>query len=227
MFIEKVILNNFRVYKGINEINLSVNHDLNVSVVSGNNGYGKTSLLTSLVWCLYGKLMADVDERYRKEIYESGGYKRFCDKIMNRVTALESEEDMEHLLKSLVQATAIEKNEINRKITDLNSFSVSIRLTKIFIPSIPCEYVQITRTYNVYLKEETVEILIDGRANELTKEVGHEIFINDFILPKEIAKFFFFDAEKIVSLAEIRSIEEKEILAWPMQKFWVLKSIWI
>ena len=49
--------------------------------------------------------------------------------------------------------------------------------------------------------------------NELTKEVGFEVFINDFILPREIAKFFFFDAEKIVSLAEAKSKSELKNLS--------------
>jgi DNA sulfur modification protein DndD len=55
---------------------------------------------------------------------------------------------------------------------------------------------------------EELKIFIDGLENELTKEVGFEVFINDFILPREIAKFFFFDAEKIVSLAEAKSKPE-------------------
>lgn len=184
MFIEKVTIQNFRVYKGVNEIKLSTKTERNVSIVSGNNGFGKTSFLTSLVWCMYGKLMADVDDRYRKEIYESGGYKRYCEKILN-LSAAETED----------------------------SFSVSITFTKLFIPSIPCDYVQIIRTCNVKNQQEEVEVLIDGKPNELTREVGPEIFINDFILPKEIAKFFFFDAEKIVSLAEIRSTDEKKNLS--------------
>ena len=62
-------------------------------------------------------------------------------------------------------------------------------------------------------KEDRVEILIDGQINELTKEVGSELFIHDFILPKEIAKFFFFDAEKIVELAEVKSIDDKRKLS--------------
>jgi len=74
--------------------------------------------------------------------------------------------------------------------------------------------VQVTRTYNGKEDNETIEVHIDGRPNELTKEVGPEIFINDFILPKEIAKFFFFDAEKIVSLAEMRSSDEKKNLSY-------------
>jgi len=127
--------------------------------------------------------MGDVDDRYRREIYESGGYKRYCEKILNRIS-----ED--------------------------KSFSVSIQFSKLFVPYLPCELVQVTRTYNTKDDKETLDVLIDGRPNELTKEVGPEIFINDFILPKEIAKFFFFDAEKIVSLAEIRSSEEKKSLSY-------------
>lgn len=184
MFIEKVMIENFRVYHGVNALSFSINPKKNVSIVSGNNGYGKTSFLTSLVWCMYGKLMVDVDERYRREIYESGGYKKYCEKILNLFAA---------------------KSE--------TAFSVSLKITKLLIPSIPCDYVQVTRTYNTSNHQENIEILIDGKPNELTKDVGPEIFINDFILPKEIAKFFFFDAEKIVSLAEMRTTDEKRTLS--------------
>jgi DNA sulfur modification protein DndD len=61
--------------------------------------------------------------------------------------------------------------------------------------------------------------LIDGRKNdlftgskeEITKE--EEIFIRDYILPIEIAKFFFFDAEKIVSFAQINTPEQRRDLS--------------
>ena len=43
--------------------------------------------------------------------------------------------------------------------------------------------------------------------------MGYDIFINDFVLSKDIAKFFFFDAEKIVNLAEVKSIDEKRRLS--------------
>ena len=58
-----------------------------------------------------------------------------------------------------------------------------------------------------------MEVLIDGKANELTKEMGPDFFINDYILNKEIARFFFFDSEKIVSLAEIKSLADKRQLS--------------
>ena len=92
-------------------------------------------------------------------------------------------------------------------------YYVEICLTDVFIPSIPCRTIAIRRTYDYFLDIESVDVLIDGQVNELAKEVGYDIFINDFILSKDIAKFFFFDAEKIVNLAEVKSIDEKRRLS--------------
>jgi DNA sulfur modification protein DndD len=190
MFIEQIIFNNFRVYYGNNPVILAGEKNKHISVIAGNNGFGKTSFLTGLVWGLYGRLMGDVDMRYRQEISESGGYKRYCEKLMNKIAFDE------------------EAEKINEK-----SFSVTLRFTKLMIPSIQCEEVQVKRTFNLASGQEQVEILIDGLSNELTKNVGPEIFINDFILPKEIAKFFFFDAEKIVSLSDFKTADEKKYLS--------------
>lgn len=213
MFINKIVLNNFRVYKGENIINLFVSDAKNVSIITGNNGFGKTSLLTSLVWCLYGKLMADVDDRYKKEIYESGGYKLYCQKLLNKISLDEYETKEIELTQQSKKATETERREIDRQIKELYSFSVSVEFKKIFIPVIPCDVLEIRRTYHIKTQIETLEIFIDGQVNELTKEVGPEIFINDFILRKEIAKFFFFDAEKIVELAEISTLEDRRNLS--------------
>lgn len=60
---------------------------------------------------------------------------------------------------------------------------------------------------------DDVEVLIDGYPSELAKEVGQEIFIREFIMPIEIAKFFFFDAEKIVNLAEVNTTEQRRNLS--------------
>ena len=60
MKIDKIILENFRIYKGKNEIDLSSKNDKNINIIAGKNGFGKTTFLTSLIWCFYGKLMAQV-----------------------------------------------------------------------------------------------------------------------------------------------------------------------
>ena len=54
MIIKEIELNNFRIYKGVNKIDLTPNGERNIIIVSGNNGFGKTTFLMSLVWCLYG-----------------------------------------------------------------------------------------------------------------------------------------------------------------------------
>lgn len=215
MKIKKIILNNFRIYSGENEIQFSANEFQNISLISGNNGYGKTSFLTSLVWCLYGKLMAEVDEKYKSEILESGGYDNFCKYIFNkraRIGNINKISSLERKLEGNQLSTHL-KTELKSEIDKLNSFSVSIELQDVLLPAFPSKCLTIKRSHNIVKGKETIEILIDGNTNELSNEVGPDIFINDFILPKEIAKFFFFDAEKIVSLAETKTTDEKRKLS--------------
>jgi len=186
MKISKIKFQNFRVYEGENEINLHPNSTKNISIIAGKNGYGKTTFLTSLIWVFYGKMMSEVEDKYRKDIKNAGGYDTFLKTLINRKVLNDYRKD--HEKKVIV--------------------SVGIELTDILIPSIPCKSVFIKRTFDLKKDTENLEIFIDGLENELTKEVGFEVFINDFILPREIAKFFFFDAEKIVSLAEAKSKAE-------------------
>lgn len=192
MYIKEVQLNNFRIYKGLNKISLLPNDDKNIIVISGKNGYGKTTFLMSLVWCLYGRQMEKVDELYEKEIRDKGNYTKYIANSLNR----KAQEDGE------------------------TEFFVSITFSDVKIPDITCNEVTIKRSYNVISNtSDRVEVLIDGYPNQiiddLTKEnqKGEEIFIRDFILPIEIAKFFFFDAEKIVSLAEVNSNNQRRQLS--------------
>ncbi len=211
MFIDSIRINNFRAYKGDNRTTFKKNGK-NVFVIAGNNGFGKTTYLTALVWCLYGKLMVDVDEKFRRDISESQGYKGFARAGLNSICAnaidslsLRSED------KRLISKKGYEGRYSN--LQELSQYYVEIHMTDVFIPSIPCSELSIRRTYDYLLDNETVEVLIDGQTNELAKEVGYDIFINDFILSKDIAKFFLFDAEKIVNLAEVKSVEEKRKLS--------------
>ncbi|MDO4228548.1 MAG: DNA sulfur modification protein DndD [Capnocytophaga sp.] len=187
MIIKKIELNNFRIYKGYNKIDLSVNDDENIIIVSGKNGFGKTTFLMSLVWCMYGRQMSEVDDIYKKEIESNGNYKKYIKNSLNRQAESEGK----------------------------TTFSVSVTFADVTtIPDITCDELKITRTYHTEgSKEEELEILIDGMESELVEDVGEEMFIRDFIMPKEIAKFFFFDAEKIVSLAEIHTAEQRENLS--------------
>ena len=191
MRIENIQLQNFRIYNGRNNIAFSNPKGKNIALIAGKNGFGKTTFLTSLVWGLYGNLMAQVEDKYRRDIKSAGGYESYLKTLLNK-----------HVLKA---------HEDGK--TETAEFSVELKLVDVMIPSIPCKEVVIRRTYNYSKKKESLTILIDGEENKLTKDVGYEVFINDFILPREIAKFFFFDAEKIVTLAEAKSKNELRSLS--------------
>lgn len=191
MKIHKINLTDFRIYKGENIISFNPNSERNISLIAGRNGYGKTTFLTSLIWVFYGKMMSEVEDKYRNDIKSVGGYDRFLKTLLNRDV----------------------KSDYENKLIDKAKLSVEIELRDISIPSIPCKSVLIKRSYDFKSNKEELKIFIDGLENELTKEVGYEVFINDFILPREIAKFFFFDAEKIVSLAEAKTKEELKNLS--------------
>lgn len=192
MNIKEIELYNFRIYKGVNKIDLTPDGKRNIIIVSGNNGFGKTTFLMSLVWCLYGKQMEKVDDLYKREIAEKGGYSKYIG------------------------------NSLNKKAADADEtrFYVSVTFTDVEIPDTPCTEIKITRTYDQATNtEDELSIFIDGRKNELfsgTKEEiknEEEIFIRDYILPIEIAKFFFFDAEKIVSFAQVNTVEQRQELS--------------
>ena len=211
MFIDSVILKNFRAYKGRNETSFRKNGK-NVFLIAGNNGFGKTTYLSALVWCLYGKLMVDVDEKFRREINDAQGYKSFAKAGLNNICAA----TVDSLALSADDKKILAKKGYENGFAGLeenSQYFVEIHLTDVFIPSIPCSDVTIRRTFDYVLDTEYIDVLIDGQVNELAKDVGYDIFINDFILSKDIAKFFLFDAEKIVNLAEVKSIEEKRKLS--------------
>ena len=211
MFIDSIILYNYRAYKGYNET-LFKPDKKNIFLIAGNNGFGKTTYLTSLVWCLYGKMMVDVDEKFRRDINDAQGYKNYARQNLHKGLAnIVDSYDV-----SLEERKRITRNGYssdNKYIRDSSRYYVEISISNVFIPSIPCQNITVRRTYDYFLELETVEVLIDGQVNELAREVGYDIFINDFVLSKDIAKFFFFDAEKIVNLAEVKSIDEKRRLS--------------
>lgn len=186
MTIKEIELYNFRIYKGSNKIDLDSDNKKNIFIVSGRNGFGKTTFLMSMVWCLYGRNMQEVDDLYKKEIEDQGGYSKYIANSLNRLA--KTEEDY--------------------------NFYVSIKFVNINISGVPCKEIVVKRSYNAKTSvSEEVEIVIDGYQSELAKEVGQEIFIREFIMPIEIAKFFFFDAEKIVNLAEVTSNEQRKRLS--------------
>lgn len=209
MRIKTITLYNYRLYLGTNTISFNEVEGKNIFLISGQNGFGKTTFLHSLLWCLYGRLMTDVDESVRKDIANKGGYNSFLKSNLNSIAKANLSMYPAELLTRIKRKGYTTENE---KVKNDSVCSITIEFADIFIPSFPCKSLKITRSYDSILDKESTEIFIDGAPNELSKDIGSEVFINDFILNKDIARFFFFDSERIVALADTNTIEEKRKL---------------
>ena len=199
MRIRSITLTNYRLYNGANSVFFNEKDGQNIYLISGENGFGKTTFLHSLLWCLYGRLMTDIDEAVRKEIANKGGYNAFLKSNLN----IASRQNVESLPQNVIsKIKKVGYSFDNDKIKTDSVYSVSIDFSDVFIPSIPCDSLRITRSYDFIQNKESVEIFIVGKLNELSKEIGSEVFINDFILNKDIARVFLFDSERIVALAD-------------------------
>ena len=54
MKLEKISIKNYRQYRDV-EILFDMDPSHNFTIIKGNNGTGKTTLLNAFTWCLYGK----------------------------------------------------------------------------------------------------------------------------------------------------------------------------
>ncbi len=210
MIIKSIELFNYRIFAGRNKIVFPEKEgDKNLYLIPGKNGFGKTTFLHSLMWCLYGRNTIEVDDDFRKEVLSTGYSKQLEQNLNLSVSKKLEDPKYADIIKSVQKSGYTEQTSY---LKEYSSYSVSIEFVDVLIPSIPCKSIEVKRSYDVISKKEVVDILIDGVSSELTIELGNDIFINDFILSREAARFFFFDSERIVSLAETNTVAERRQL---------------
>lgn len=208
MIIKSITLGNYRLYEGKNIIKFKQDDDKPIFLISGENGFGKTTFLHSLIWCLYGRLITEVEAEVRKDIANSGYNSFLRNNLNNNVRAkLDALDDSK---KDAIKRRGYSSD--NEELKRITTYYVAIEFEDVVIPSLPCTSLKVVRSYDMVTEKENVDILIDGVRNELTATIGSEVFINDFILNKDIARFFFFDSEQIVALAETNTSTEKRRL---------------
>lgn len=208
MIIKSITLDNYRLYEGKNIIKFKQDDDKPIFLISGENGFGKTTFLHSLIWCLYGRLITEVEAEVRRDIANSGYNAFLRNNLNNNVRA--KLEALDASKKDAIKRRGYSTD--NEDLKRLTTYYVAIEFEDVVIPSLPCTSLKVVRSYDMVTEKENVDILIDGVRNELTATIGSEVFINDFILNKDIARFFFFDSEQIVALAETNTSTEKRRL---------------
>lgn len=190
MKFSSINIENFRQYHGNVFIDLDTEQNKNIVLIGGRNGYGKTNFLISLVWCLYGEKISQVDENFKKEIQKEKNYSQFMKQSLNWTAT----------------------NENN------SSFSIQLKIIDLELPEIKSSNKNITgivikRDFNVQTMQESLSIRDELSDDELFEDNEDKInFINDYIIPLDAAKFVFFDAEKIAALAELSTKEEGSVL---------------
>lgn len=161
------------------------------------------------MWCLYGRNTIEVVNDYRQDVRTSGYNKQLEYNLNASIFKELQSPKYNDLVKAVKNSGYTEKTAF---LKELAHYSVSIEFVDVLIPSIPCKTIKVLRSFDVISKKETVDILIDEIPSELTLEIGNDVFINDFILSKEAARFFFFDSERLVSLAETNTVDDKRQL---------------
>lgn len=190
MKFKEININNFRQYYGNVFIDLETNAEKNIVLIGGRNGYGKTNLLLSIVWCLYGDKISQVDGNFKREIQKEKNYSLF--------------------IKQSINWSAHKENK--------NSFSTDLTISEIELPEIKSisskiDTIRIKREFDVLSMEEKLSITDKKTNKELFDDKIDKInFINDYIIPLDAAKFVFFDAEKISEIANLSIKEESSFL---------------
>jgi DNA sulfur modification protein DndD len=62
MILDKIKIKNFRQYRDV-EIDFAKEHNNNFTIIQGDNGTGKTTLLNAFSWCLYGEEIHDYGDK--------------------------------------------------------------------------------------------------------------------------------------------------------------------
>ncbi len=186
MKFSNIEINNFRQYYNSVYVDLETNDERNIVIIGGRNGYGKTNFLLSIVWCLFGDKISQIDENFKKEIQKEKNYSSFMQQSINW--------------------TAKKENK--------TKFFVSITISDIELPELRVlnsntNSIVIKRTFDVASMNETLSITDVTSNLEIFDDESDKVnFINDYIIPIDAAKFVFFDAEKIAEIANLSIKDE-------------------
>ena len=72
MILERLVINNFRQFKGEQEIIFTDNREKNVTLIHAENGFGKTTLLNAILWGLYGHKGLTPDFEGKEHLIHNG-----------------------------------------------------------------------------------------------------------------------------------------------------------
>jgi len=125
MILERLVVENFRQFKGRQELVISDLRERNVTVIHAENGFGKTTLLKALVWGFYGRdgLMGndgnpDDFERPDQIIHEGLALRAKNPLTLNATVQITFAHDSDHYI--LTRQLTLAQQRLNPKQTTLS-----------------------------------------------------------------------------------------------------------
>ena len=214
MILERLIMNDFRQFYKQNRMDFSPIGNKHVNIVFASNGVGKTTILTAIVWCLYGgkKLpYGDLSEQFLNK----SSFEKLSEREESKVEVTLTFEDRD---KKYVVTRSVMVSKVNGK--QINSdFKVEV-----FIDNVLQHYAQdrIDTVLGSAMKEyfffdgEGIGRLADSSRPELIQKGIKNVMKIDtrqsaLDLIKESKKFFDKESTKIQQTSGITDIPEERI----------------
>ena len=180
MLLEKITLQNFGIYKGENVFDLTSTKEKPIILCGGKNGGGKTTLFDSVMLCLYGQ--NSFDNRISKKKYED-------------------------ILKRKIHSRVISGYAVSSPKTKETAIEISFKYSH-YDRKEKLEKNSHIQDYRVRRSWKKVGLGIDEKF--IVKRNGQELKIDDSewekfiqeLIPRGIARLFFFDGEKIATIAK-------------------------
>jgi DNA sulfur modification protein DndD len=183
MYISSIEVNNFRRYLGTSRLTLSPQPGRNIAVISGANGYGKTSILLAVLWCLYGARLQWLDDGYRRLIRAAGDYDSFCRGMLNRVAGQSGQEEM----------------------------YVELTFSDVLLAGVAVDCVVLRRSFNVSQSCESVRLAMGQTGAQMVSPESIDAFIEDSLIPLELAPYLLFDAERLAAGEGVWGMDTKQL----------------
>lgn len=169
-----ITLNNYRQFYGKQEILFaSSDKNLNITVLHGFNGSGKTAFLNAFIWCLYGETTPDLEEP---------------EKLENERALSEAE-----IGKDIKASVSLSFNN--------KEFKYIVERSKIAHKTGSSEFTRLSPELKMWRVDSSGEA---ENASKFPQELIHQI------LPANLYPFFFFNGERLESLAKADSYEKVE-----------------
>ena len=214
MILQRLIMNDFRQFYKNNRMDFSPIGDKHVNIVFASNGVGKTTILTAIVWCLYGGKKLPYGD-LREEFINKRNFEKLNERDESKVEIILTFEDRD---KKYVVTRSVMVSKVNGK--QVNSdFNVEVS-----IDNVTQHYAQdrIDAVLGSAMKEyfffdgEGIGRLADSSRPELIQKGIKNVMKIDtrksaFDLIKESKKLFDKESTKIQQTSGITDIPEERI----------------